>query len=181
MLKEILNLYRAYGGISAIVVSPYLWIAVVFSAAVKNLGNAFLWKDFAIGTIPSLAGFTIAAFAIFLAVLSDGQRSALLKIRSGNFSPLVKLSSSIIHALIVQVLTLILAGATSAIDGRKVVEVFCDDPDMVVFTETIRTSFLPAFGTFLIFYSWLLLISVAISIFQFFILLQVKKTSPSKP
>jgi hypothetical protein len=69
------------------------------------------WADFAKSTLPTLSGFSIAAYAIFFAILDDRAREALLAPEPSleNRSPLLILASAISHAVVVQLLGIMLA------------------------------------------------------------------------
>jgi hypothetical protein len=104
-------LYRSYGGFSSLVVSEYFWLALLLTGLSWRLGMDEKWAEMARSILPTLAGFSIAAYALFFAVLDERAREALRapapELR--NRSPLLILASSITHAVFVQVVALITA------------------------------------------------------------------------
>lgn len=111
-LRESLRLlYRNYGGWRSLVQSEYFWLALVLSAACWRIGVDEKWADLAKSILPTLAGFSIAAYAIFFAVLDERARNALRAPAEelGNRSPLLILASSISHAVFIQILALLTA------------------------------------------------------------------------
>ncbi|MBR0555471.1 hypothetical protein J5J10_07235 [Ciceribacter sp. L1K23] len=61
--------------------------------------------------MPTLAGFSIAAYALYFAVLGEGARKALSvpSPELGNRSPLLVLASTVSHAVIVQISALLIS------------------------------------------------------------------------
>jgi hypothetical protein len=111
-LRESLNLlYRNYGGWRSLITSEYFWLSVVLSGACWRIGVDEKWADLAKSILPTLAGFSIAAYAIFFAVLDERARNALRAPAPelGNRSPLLILASSISHAVFIQICALLLA------------------------------------------------------------------------
>lgn len=111
-LRESLRLlYLNYGGWRSLVASEYFWLSIVLSAACWRIGVDEKWADLAKSILPTLAGFSIAAYAIFFAVLDERARNALRAPAPdlGNRSPLLILASSISHAVFVQICALLTA------------------------------------------------------------------------
>lgn len=109
-LRESLALlYRNYGGIRSLLLSEYFWLASVLTLLSWRLGVNEAWTDIAKSILPTLAGFSIAAYALFFAVLDERARQALRapapELR--NRSPLLILASSISHAVLIQVIALV--------------------------------------------------------------------------
>src|SRR5690606_27272094 len=69
------------------------------------------WPETAKAILPQLAGFSVAAYALFFAVLDERTRNALRapSDKLGGRSPLLILASSISHAVIVQILAVLVA------------------------------------------------------------------------
>ena len=103
-------LYRSYGGFRSLVVSEYFWLSILLPVLSWRLGVDEKWTDVARSILPTLAGFSVAAYALFFAVLDERARQALRapapELR--NRSPLLILASSISHAVFVQVVALII-------------------------------------------------------------------------
>jgi hypothetical protein len=59
--------WRQYGGIQALIRSPYLWTALAITMVLSPLWAAPGWWDDVIAIVPSLIGLSLAAYAMFLA------------------------------------------------------------------------------------------------------------------
>jgi hypothetical protein len=104
-------LYRSHGGSAAIVKSGYfLWSVVAATLSWRAIFSES-WMAVAQSVLPTLTGFSIAAFAIIFAVLNDGERRALSvpDDRLGGRSPFLILAGSVAHAVVVQIFGLIYA------------------------------------------------------------------------
>jgi hypothetical protein len=116
MFENLRNLYRHYGGLTAVMTSWYFWVAAFLSALSYKSIFDFGWADLALSVMPSLTGFTIAAFAIIFAIL-DAELLKKLMLPDGNgHSPISAIASSIGHAVFIQVSALILAISSKTID-----------------------------------------------------------------
>lgn len=165
MRKGLATLYSAYGGFGKLLKSPYLWLSAVFGLIVAYSSKNLTWPDLAISTIPSLTGFSIAAFAIFFSILTDTQRSILLEPRRSGVAPLVSLLSTVGHAIIVQVFALFSAGLAISLDGMALVRVSELFYSIYGVSEFVVTKLVPFIGATLVFYSWLLMIAIALDVF----------------
>ncbi|NUZ06724.1 hypothetical protein HQN59_13225 [Schlegelella sp. ID0723] len=58
--------WHAYGGVRALVRSPYLHLALVLTAFAYPYWSAPLWWDTVISVLPNLLGFTLGGFAMFM-------------------------------------------------------------------------------------------------------------------
>jgi hypothetical protein len=118
-----------------------------------------------------LTGFSIAAFAIFFSILSPIQRDTLMKKGEGKSPPLVRLISSVVHAMVIQVTALIFSGLAFLINGRNIVDFINPHCDLETLLNFVFNKMIPTLGTFLIFYSWMLLIGLALATFQLLLLI----------
>jgi len=69
MFENLQKLYRNYGGIKAVMTSWYFWVAAFLSVLSYEAIFDFSWVGITLSVLPSLTGFTIAAFAIIFAIL----------------------------------------------------------------------------------------------------------------
>lgn len=111
MFESLSLLYKSHGGYRALFRSSYFYAALLLTVFAWPAIPSYTWTSFAIGSLPTLAGFSIAAFAILFAVLDTKARAALSvqDERLGNRSPMLILASSICHAVVVQLFALIYA------------------------------------------------------------------------
>lgn len=68
MFEELSSYWRAYGGLPALLKSPFLWLAIVLAFVLKPWWiTDDKWPDTALLILPPLLGFTIGAMAVVLA------------------------------------------------------------------------------------------------------------------
>lgn len=161
LFENIKLLYDHYGGYKSLISSGYCWISVIITLFAWPLIASEQWiKDIAFPILPALAGFSIAAYAIYFAVLGEGARKALAKPSPelGGRSPLLVLLSSITHAVIIQVSTLLMAIIFLAkpLPTLKGYEQAADWINLAV----------SALGLFMTIYAIILVIGAVLSIFK---------------
>lgn len=109
MFENLNKLYDYYGGIRSLFRSIYFWIAVLLAVishrAALNLG----WVDAALTVSPALVGFTIAAFAIMIAIIEPKYRMILSTSNKEGKYPIISIIVPIIHAVFIQIISIILA------------------------------------------------------------------------
>lgn len=110
-IPNITTLYRNYGGIGSLLRSAYFWISLVVTSLCWRFVPDETWPDIAKDVLPQLAGFSVAAYALFFAVLDERTRDALRAPaeKLGGRSPLLILASSISHAVIVQIIAVLVS------------------------------------------------------------------------
>lgn len=112
--NELKLIYSAYGGIREIFLSPYFQISFAISFLISIfapiVNDKWEWYNLPVSTLPSIVGFSLAAYAI---VLTFGSEKFQKIIRGrddrNNFSPYIKVSSSLAHFVVMQVLSLFLS------------------------------------------------------------------------
>lgn len=104
-------LYESYGGLRSLLRSEYVYLAAVVTALCWRWIAAGEWVPFAQAALPTLAGFSIAAYAVFFAVLDDRARLALRAPAAelGNRSPILILASAVSHTVVVQIVALLVS------------------------------------------------------------------------
>jgi hypothetical protein len=109
--ENIKLVYQSYGGPMSILCSAYFWCAVFLTALSSRFALEYSWAEKTLNIMPSLAGFSIAAFAIYFAVIDPALQQALLKPAEelGGRSPLLVLASTVVHAVFVQMSAMIYA------------------------------------------------------------------------
>jgi hypothetical protein len=107
-LEEFALYWRVYGGLGAILSSPALWLAVLFTWFSANLWQDCKWFDISISIIPSLLGFTIAALAIVLAFPST-KLFVIIREDGRDDSYYMDTAARFVHFTFVQVIALLLA------------------------------------------------------------------------
>ncbi|MDW9488830.1 hypothetical protein GOC72_28425 [Sinorhizobium medicae] len=152
--------YQSYGGFSSLVVSGYFWVAAVTTALCWRTAFNEGWVELAIPVLPTLAGFSIAAYAVFFSVLSEGERAKLQKpsARLNGRAPLLILASSVSHAVFVQISAILVAIIFSA-------KPFPTPRGYDWVAEYVNYA-LSLFGLFLTVYGIILILAAVLSIFR---------------
>lgn len=106
--------WKAYGGLSAVFLSPYFHLSVILGSICypyKEVGG-WKWWDIPIETIPSIIGFSLGGYAIFLG-LGDERFKSILggndETNKDRPSPFISLNTAFLHFIIIQLLALVLA------------------------------------------------------------------------
>lgn len=124
--RDIFKLYwTAYGGLWALLRSPYLHLAALVLALTWNTwwaprcgvsGDCTAWWDQTISVLPNLLGFTLGGFAIFIGFGDEKFRSLLADPDPGqpvdaNALPnlYIGLCASFVHFIVVQAIALLYA------------------------------------------------------------------------
>lgn len=112
-VAKIFRLYwSAYGEFQALVRSPYLHAATALLVLTAHTWLYTEWWTTSIGALPTMLGFTVAAFAVFIG-FGDEQYRALLAApdeeNPGAPSIYVSLCSTFVHFIVVQALALLAA------------------------------------------------------------------------
>lgn len=116
MFENLIKLYSHYGGARAVLKSGYFWISLLLAVLSCKSIESRGWADKAVGVLPSLTGFTIAAFAIIFAILSPEMLRRLMAADDYGRSPIAEIAASIGHAVSIQVLALILAVSSDLVE-----------------------------------------------------------------
>lgn len=109
MFENLRLLYHEYGGIPAALRSGYFWCAIIGTVISVHGGAYSDWTSVTTSVMPSITGFTIAAFALVFAVLGPEQIKRLSPRGPDGKSPLLGIMSSIAHAVVIQATSLIFA------------------------------------------------------------------------
>lgn len=112
---ESLSLYwKRYGGIRALVLSPYFGLAALLTIISAVMAPCEKWHETALGILPNLLGFSIGGFAVLLVFSSD--RFLKLITEGGSQGSLfLKTNVIFVHFILVQVLGIITALLAKAI------------------------------------------------------------------
>jgi len=108
MIENLRFLYRHYGGVGALISSYYFWFAFAFTFLSFQAIHNGTWTQVALAVLPSLTGFTIAAFAIIFAILDRRKIEILLPFQDG-VSPIVSIAASISHAVGIQIFAILIS------------------------------------------------------------------------
>lgn len=107
-IDELSGYWRTYGKFSAILRSPWLWLALVLTLICMPLWRCQDWTSSALGVLPNLLGFSIGAMAIVLAFPSVRMFSLLAE-RGREDSFYIDLASKFVHFVFVEVIAIALS------------------------------------------------------------------------
>lgn len=108
----VFNIFRrywiAYGGWKEILFSPYFHIALLLTLALEHSWLNGAWWDTAITILPSIIGFSLGGFAIWLGFGDEKFRQLISQQDEGEkASPYIELSATFAHFIVVQLVALI--------------------------------------------------------------------------
>ena len=168
-LLSILSRYwQDYGGLSEWIKSPFVHVSALVAALNVLQVIDYPWRQLSISALPTILGFSLAAYTITFTLMGSRLHSALsLAIYPGrNASLLISVNATFFHVVFIQALALIFSIVTNGtffwvqlgtqldidtLTGRALIIV-------IYFTELI--------GSFLVNYAIILLFSIAIAMFR---------------
>lgn len=158
--------YLSYGGVASLLKSGYFWVSLLLMLLSAQSALDFSWPERALAIMPSLAGFSVAAFAIFFSVLDTKLQDALKKPAAelDGRSPLLVITSIVVHAVFIQVLATVFAFVALS-DPVKFLLGFSSNSTLAV-TLFYMSRIFSFFGLFLTIYGLLLVIAAALTIFR---------------
>ncbi len=153
-----ISLYKAYGGLSGLLKSPYLWWAAILASVSVNMACTGTWADLGTVILPALIGFSIASYAIMFSMIDGKMREALSISSDDNPAPMTQIFAVVTWAVCIQTISLI----ASVIYSQKAI------PNLFLNNTTVTTinSLGSLAGLWLFFYSLLLVIAVVRYLFD---------------
>lgn len=162
-------MYKDAGGFKFVFGTIYLYLAIFLSFIFFDRSYQSSWPETAINIFPSLVGFSLATFAIVLAIFGSENIAKLATKKDGQkVSPLAKLTALIVHAALVQITALIIAfglkqdgmckSTWSDCGWQSIPFYICENVDV--------RSEVYIFGLFLTIYGLLLIVSTLLAVFQ---------------
>lgn len=98
--------WSSYGGVSALISSPYLHLSILFSAASTYYWTNSEWWEVALSALPNLLGFTLAGFTIWLSLADEKFKKLLWRDTYDGSSAFEKVNATFVHFVVVQVIAL---------------------------------------------------------------------------
>ncbi|SNS45646.1 hypothetical protein [Antarctobacter heliothermus] len=185
MLENLRILYRLYGGPWAVLKSSFFWFAVFFSVLSYTSVQSASWATTTLSSMPSLTGFTIAAFALVFAVLDETQLKKLLPADENGSSPLLRVAGSLAHAVVVQVFAIVLAFCFATADSgptlaalKKLYSCFQIDFALTEAALGYLATFFSSLGLLLSYYGFVLVIAAILSLFRMLVIVAGKQAKP---
>lgn len=109
LYNELKQYWASYQGFSALIKSPFLHISLIITAISYPAWFNAPWWDNVISVIPSLLGFSLGGYAIWLAIGDEKFRSLIAGSEDGKISPFMELNYSFVHFILMQILAITFA------------------------------------------------------------------------
>lgn len=155
--------WKIYGGWHAVFGSPYAYAAAGAAALMAPFWLRPGWWDTVLSILPSLLGFSLAGFAVFLAFGDEGFRKVIGGKRSsdesGEASPYLKFSAAFLHFIIVQILAI-----CASLFAKSFYMIKLTDKHTILFNDAIKPIWW-AVGFLLFTYAILSALAAAMAIF----------------
>lgn len=115
---KIIKLYwQIYGGWKSLAFSPYIHVSVVLTILMSHFWFVNPWWDTSIDVLPSIIGFALGGYAIWLGFGDDKFRNLISeRAESSGFSPYLEVSATFAHFIIIQLTALLVALIAKATD-----------------------------------------------------------------
>lgn len=188
MFENLGKLYRQFGGFVAVLKSGYFWVAIILCGISYDSILDKSWADLALSVMPSLTGFTIAAFAIIFAILDEKMLHALTISDDSGKSPMATIAAAIGHAVLVQVSALILAIAFKTVDLNEYIQLTVREmpkigysPENFVLWVNWIKNIGSALGLFFTYYGVMLVLAAILSIFRMQLIAANAKKAKKRP
>lgn len=108
MSKTLKKYWQSYGGFKALLKSPFLWLSFLMTITSYEFFLDIKWLDIPISMLPSLLGFNIASYSVWLAFGNHKLNKILSKLKEDQVhSRYMEINSSFIHFILAQILCLI--------------------------------------------------------------------------
>ncbi|HHW7569579.1 hypothetical protein ACJ7Z2_05320 [Mannheimia glucosida] len=162
-VSEIFQYYwDIYGGWRALLVSPYLHIAILLLIFTHHQWMSRDWWEQSLSILPNLLGFSLGGFAIFLG-LGDEQFRAILAAKDENekSSVYTVVSATFVHFILVQGLGIIFALLAKALAYQPIWL-----PDNYMFYFAYITPIFWGIGYLFLLYALTSMIAVVMAIFR---------------
>lgn len=106
-LDVFIRYWRLYGGIYALVRSPYLHASLVLTLLTTPIWSTTGWWNMTLSVMPNILGFSLGGFAIFMALGDENFRKLISGSENEEKSPFMTLSSAFVHFIVLQILSII--------------------------------------------------------------------------
>ncbi len=108
MSKTLKKYWQSYGGFKALMKSPFLWLSFLMTILSYEFFLDKKWLDIPLSMLPSLLGFNLASYSVWLAFGNHKLNKILSKLKEDQVhSRYMEVNSSFIHFILAQILCLI--------------------------------------------------------------------------
>ena len=168
-LRSIFRIYwQEYGGFRELIASPFLHFAALATVFYGFGALEFSWREFVLSSLPTILGFSLAAYAITFSLMGSALHRALsIAVDQRRGIPLINIvNSTFFHVLLFQVLALVYAVLSQgSLAANSLAMLPLTDEAKVAGVQSVA-GFTDIFGFFLTTYSLMLLMSVGIAMFR---------------
>lgn len=157
---------RSYGGFKALILSPYLHASVLLTVLAAPAWWSTNWWEQPIVILPSLLGFSLGGYAIWLAWGDDKFRSIVTGssiersgeswISKNDLSPYIGVSATFVHYIVVQVISILYAVMYSALHPAE----------LKTMALLLVVKFMSAIGYCLFMYSLMMMLAAGMGLFR---------------
>ncbi|WP_435014311.1 hypothetical protein [Xanthomonas arboricola] len=168
--KMLSQIWGSYGKLRALISSPFLHISIVLTLMSLGAWWSKDWWGVGMSVIPGLLGFSVATFAVFVAIGDEKFRSSIARGGVPKVNALLEIYSSFLMLIGVQVIALLYAIIASSRPLNSVLAaagVKIDlAPDYIRQAASISSSFFRFFGWLLLIYSVVAIVPMSLSVFR---------------
>jgi hypothetical protein len=116
MFSDLADYFRRFGGLPAVMFSPYTLVAALITAVCWGDWRSSGWADAPLAMLPALLGFSLAAYALLLAFGDENFRAFLAEEHASQSrtdvpedNVLLGISAIFLHFIVIQVVALLMA------------------------------------------------------------------------
>lgn len=165
-LEPLREYWRIYGGVGAVLTSPYFHLSIVIAILTSPIWVATKWWELSISVLPNIVGFTIGGYAI---LVSFGDEEFKRKIAGktdddDGDSPYMHVNATLVHTIIVQATALLVSIVFKGLSFISYAEI-SESKDWSLIS-VMPGVILSAPGFLLFVYGLVLLIPLSINIFE---------------
>lgn len=165
-LEPLLEYWQIYGGISAVLASPYFHLSIAITVVTAPIWTATDWWTLPTGILPNIIGFTIGGYAILVSFGDEDFKKRIAGKIDGeqDFSLYMHVNATLVHAIVIQVVALMVSIIFKGFSFASYVEISKgkDWSTITLIPGVIASA--PCFLFFI--YSLILLIPLALNIFE---------------
>ncbi|WP_160117021.1 hypothetical protein [Acinetobacter chinensis] len=162
--------WNAYGGWKALWSSIYLKISIVITFLCSQAWHSDNWISDAITALPSLLGFSLGGYAVWLSI-GDERLKKILYVNKDSSKPTayMKVNAAFVHFIFLQIICLLYLYLLKFNSVPIILKYFESDwifSNEFYFLKSILTDFFNALGFFLFVYAILSMLAAVFAIFR---------------
>lgn len=106
--------WQIYGGMAAVLTSRYFWCAVMMTGILFPAWSRAGWWNDVLSLMPSLLGFSLGGFAMWIAIGDDGFKQVITgddvnEYGEKEISPYMSVNATFVHFILLQILSIMVA------------------------------------------------------------------------